>query len=133
MAKELYSNILTRLPAALVIAVITFGMLYLESFILVCIFMAGIGFLLCYEWLQLSARKVNLTQIIFFITPAVLFAYLGKGFAFYFLSLSLSFWFVYGLLLSSGSASQVSGIKFNNNYLGIFLIQALIFVFWVYF
>lgn len=126
MAKELYSNILTRLPAALVIAVITFGMLCLESFILVCIFMVGIGFLLCYEWLQLSARKVNLTQIIFFITPALLFAYFGKGFAFYFLSLSLSFWFVYGCLLSSGSASQVSGIKFNNNYLGIFLIQALI-------
>ena len=127
MAKELYSNILTRLPAALMIAAITFGMLYLESFLLVCIFMGGLGFLLCYEWLQLSSRKVNLTQIIFFITPAVLFVYLGKGFACYFLLLSLGFWFVYGCLLASGNASRISGMKFNNNYLGIFLIQALIF------
>ena len=126
MAKGLYKNILTRLPAALIIAAITFGMLFLQSFFLACCFIGAIGLLLSYEWLQLSSCTVNLKQIIFCVTPFVLLTYFGQEFVYYFLALSLSFWFLYGCSLVSRNSYHIPSMSFNNNYLGIFLIQALV-------
>jgi len=126
LAKGLYKNILTRLPAALIIALITFGMLYLQSFLLTCVFIGVIGLLLCYEWLQLSSSTVDLKQIIVCVTPGVFLAYFGQEFVYYFLAASFSFWFLYGCALISHNSHHLSSMSFNNNYLGIFLIQALI-------
>lgn len=127
MAKELYKNILSRLPSAIAIAAVVFGILYLQNLIIICsLIFAVIGFL-CREWLHVSSTKINLKQIIFFMTPMALFGLIGEIFINYFLLASFGFWCIYGFLLITKNAAQIKLLSFNNNYLGIFLIQALLF------
>lgn len=127
MAKEFYKNILGRLPAALVIAALIFGILYLQNFLLIFPLIIFVGVLLLKEWLQLSKTKISLMQIICLITPFALFVIYGEHFLYYFLLLAGIFWLIYGGLLASQNTGNISGISFNNNYLGIFLIQAFMF------
>ena len=127
MAKEFYNNILGRLPAALVIAALIFGILYLQNFLLIFPVIISAAVLLLREWLQLSKTKISLMQIICLITPFALFVIYGEHFLYYFLLLAGVFWLIYGGLLVSQNTGSISGISFNNNYLGIFLIQAFMF------
>ena len=127
MAKEFYKNILDRLPAAIGIAALIFGILYLQSFLLVFPLIIFVGVILLYEWLKLSKTKITLMQIIFLVTPFALFAILGESFFYYFLLLVGTFWLIYGYLLVAQNTGSISGISFNNNYLGIILIQAFMF------
>ena len=127
MAKELYSNILGRLPAALVIAALIFGILYLQNLLLIFPVITSAAALLLREWLQLSKTKISLMQIICLITPFALFVIYGEQFIYYFLILAGVFWLIYGSLLITENTGSISSISFNNNYLGIFLIQAFMF------
>ena len=127
LAKEFYKNILDRLPAAIGIAALIFGILYLQSFLLVFPLIIFVGVILLYEWLKLSKTKITLMQIIFLVTPFALFAILGESFFYYFLLLVGTFWLIYGYLLVAQNTGSISGISFNNNYLGIILIQAFMF------
>ena len=122
MAKEFYKNILDRLPAALTLAVIISGILYLQNFLLLFPLIIFVGTLLLSEWLRLSKTKITLLQIIFLIIPFALFVIYGENFLYYFLLLAGVFWLIYGGLLISNNTESISGISFNNNYLGIFLI-----------
>ena len=126
MAKEFYKNIIQRLPAALLVAAPIFGALYVQSNLLISILALLAAMLLLREWLQLSTAKINPLQIIFFITPAVLLGFIGNVFAHYFLLAPLIFWGTYLIFLFSRNATLFKGLSFNNNYLGIFLIQSFI-------
>ncbi len=127
MAKEFYNNILGRLPAALLIAAFIFGVLYLQNLLLIFPLIIFIGALLLNEWLQLSKTKITLMQIISLITPFALFVIFGEQFIYYFLLLAGVFWLIYGSLLITQNTGSILSISFNNNYLGIFLIQAFMF------
>ena len=127
MAKEFYKNILGRLPAALVIAALIFGILYLQNFLLIFSVIISVAALLLMEWLQLSKTKISLMQIISLVTPFALFVIYGEQFIYYFLILAGVFWLIYGSLLITENTGSISSISFNNNYLGIFLIQAFMF------
>ena len=72
MAKELYKNIMQRLPAALTLAACLFGILYLQNIFFVLIIVFAIGLLLIREWLMLSDSKIDLKQIIFFVSLIML-------------------------------------------------------------
>ena len=127
MAKELYKNVLSRLPSAIAIAAVVFGILYLQNLIIICsLIFAVIGFL-CREWLHVSSTKINLKQIIFFMTPMALFGLFGEIFINYFLLASFGFWSTYGFLLILKNTGRIPSLSFNNNYLGIFLMQAFVF------
>ena len=127
MAKEFFSNILSRLPSAIALAVGVFGILYLQNLLIISLLVLVVAGFLCYEWLQVSLTKIHLKQIIFLITPAVLFACFGENFVNYFLLVSFGFWCMYGLLLISKNTGHFKFFSFNNNYLGIFLIQSFLF------
>ena len=127
MVKELFSNILSRLPSAIALAVGVFGILYLQNLLIISMLIAVVAGFLCYEWLQVSLTKIHLKHIIFLITPAVLFAGIGENFLSYFLCTSFGFWCIYGLLLISKKTGHFTIFSFNNNYLGIFLIQSFLF------
>jgi phosphatidate cytidylyltransferase len=127
LAKEFYNNILGRLPAALIIAALIFGVLYLQNFLIIFPVIISAVALLLREWLQLSKTKISLMQIIFLITPVALFVIYGEQFIYYFLILAGVFWLIYGSLLITQNTGSISSISFNNNYLGIFLIQAFMF------
>ena len=127
MAKELFSNILSRLPSAIVLAAVVFGMLYVQNLFIISLLIGLIVVLLSYEWLQISSAEIDLKQIIFLITPVVLFICIGKTFIDYFLFASFGFWCIYGFLLITKNTRHIEFISFNNNYLGIFLIQAFLF------
>ena len=127
MAKEFFSNILSRLPSAIALAVGVFGILYLQNLLIISLLIAVVAGFLCYEWLQVSLTKIHLKQIIFLITPAVLFICIGENFVNYFLLVSFGFWCIYGLLLISKNTGHFTLFSFNNNYLGIFLIQSFLF------
>ena len=126
MAKEFFSNIFSRLPSAIALAVGVFGILYLQNLLIISLLIAVVAGFLCYEWLQVSLTKIHLKQIIFLITPAVLFACIGENFVNYFLLASVGFWCIYGLLLISKNTGYFTLFSFNNNYLGIFLIQSFL-------
>ena len=80
MAKEFFSNILLRLPSAIALAAGVFGILYLQSLLIISLLIAVVAGFLCHEWLQVSLTKIHLKQIIFLITPAVLFICIGENF-----------------------------------------------------
>ena len=127
MAKELFSNILSRLPSALAIAVVVFGVLYFQNFLIITLLIFLVTGLLFYEWFKLSSSKINFKHIIFLITPFILFISLGETFVHYFLLATLGFWSYYGFLLVTNNTDRAKFVSFNNNYLGIFLIQAFLF------
>ena len=127
MAKEFYSNIISRLPSALALAAGVFGILYLQNLLIISSLIALVTGLLCYEWLQISTTKINLMQIIFLITPVVLFICIEETFIYYFLLVSFGFWCTYGFLLILKNTGRIPSLSFNNNYLGIFLMQAFVF------
>ena len=79
-----------------------------------------VGLLLIKEWLFLSDSKVDLKQIVFFVTLIILSIYFAEGFVDLFLAITLIFWVMYSFYLISDK--QLSLISFNNNYLGIFLV-----------
>jgi phosphatidate cytidylyltransferase len=127
LAKEFFSNILLRLPSAIVLAAGVFGILYLQNLVILSLLIALVAVFLGYEWLQISSTKIHLKQIIFLIAPVVLFVCIGETFINYFLFVSFGFWCIYGLLLITKNSGHVEFFSFNNNYLGIFLIQAFLF------
>lgn len=127
MAKELYKNILKRLPSALLMAASVIGVLYTQNLVIISVLVILVAVLLLHEWLQLSKTKINLGQIIFLIAPIVFSMYLGEIFVKYFLVAALIFWIIYTISLISRNIHLIPGISFNNNYLGIFLIQSFSF------
>ena len=72
MAKELYKNIIQRLPAALILAISLFGILYLQNIFLILTIILVVGFLLIKEWLILSDSNIDLKQLIFFVSLIML-------------------------------------------------------------
>lgn len=127
MVKELYKNILKRLPSALLMAASVIGVLYTQNFLIIGALVILVAVLLLHEWLQLSKTKINLGQIIFLIAPIVFSMYLGKIFVKYFLLVAMIFWIIYTISLISRRTHLIPGVSFNNNYLGIFLIQSFSF------
>ena len=119
MANEFYKNILKRLPAGLILAIFIFGILYLQNTLIIFILVVAAGFLLAKEWLALSDSKIDLKQIIFFITLTT-FSFFAEGFISLYLLLTSIFWIIYCFFLISNRTSSL--ISFRNNYLGIFLI-----------
>jgi len=75
LANELYKNIIQRLPAALILVASIIGILYLQNILITLALSMGVGFLLIKEWLFLSDSKVDLKQIIFFVTFIILSIY----------------------------------------------------------
>ena len=120
MANELYKNIIQRLPSALILVASIIGILYLQNILIILALSMVVGLLLIKEWLFLSDSKVDLKQIVFFVTLIILSIYFAEGFVDLFLAITLIFWVMYSFYLISDK--QLSLISFNNNYLGIFLV-----------
>ena len=80
MAKELYKNIIQRLPAALILAISLFGILYLQNIFLILTIVLAVGFLLIKEWLMLSDSNIDLKQLIFFVSLVLLPIYFTESF-----------------------------------------------------
>ena len=99
MAKELYKNIMQRLPAALILAICLFGILYLQNIILIFIVILAVGFLLFKEWLILSESKIDFKQIIFFVTLIMLPIFFTESFLELFIGIISIFWFAYSICL----------------------------------
>ncbi|MAJ45203.1 MAG: hypothetical protein CMF96_10740 [Candidatus Marinimicrobia bacterium] len=127
MANELYKNIIQRLPAALALVTFISGILYLQNVFIILTLLMGIGILLIKEWLVLSDSKIDLKQIIFFVTLTMLSVYFTEDFIDLFLALTTIFWITYSFYLISNHT--LSFISFHNNYLGIFLILGFLFGF----
>ena len=125
MANELYKNIIQRLPAALVLVAFIFGILYLQNLFIILVLLMGIGVLLITEWLKLSESKIDLKQIIFFVTPIILSVYFTDDFIDLFLAFTAIFWITYSFYLISNQT--LSFISFHNNYLGTFLVLGFLF------
>ena len=125
MANELYKNIIQRLPAALILVTCIFGILYLQNVLIILVLIMAVGFLLIKEWLILSNSKVDLKQIIFFVTLIMLSIYFAESFIDLFLLITLIFWFTYSFYLISNK--RLSLISFNNNYLGVFLVLGFLY------
>ena len=125
MANELYKNILQRLPAALSLVFCIFGVLYLQNIFLILTLVMAAGFLLIKEWLMLSELKIDLKQIIFFVTLVLFSIFYTKGFIDFFLLIVSSFWFIYGFYLISNKRS--SFFSFDNNYLGFLLVLGFVY------
>ena len=125
MANGFYKNILQRLPAALILVTFIFGILYLQNSLIIFILLIAVGFLLAKEWLALSDSKVDLMQIIFFVTPIILSFYFAEGLINLYLLLALIFWITYSFFLILNKTSSL--ISFRNNYLGIFFILSFMF------
>jgi len=125
LANGFYKNILQRLPAALILVTFIFGILYLQNSLIIFILLIAVGFLLAKEWLALSDSKVDLMQIIFFVTPITLSFYFAEGLINLYLLLALIFWLIYSFFLILNKTSSL--ISFRNNYLGIFLILSFMF------
>ena len=119
MAKELYKNIMQRLPAALTLAACLFGILYLQNIFFVLFIIFAIGLLLIREWLMLSDSKIDLKQMIFFVSLIMLPIYFEE-FVELFIAITSTFWIAYGICLILKKAP--SFISFQNNYLGAFLV-----------
>ena len=120
MANGLYKNIIQRLPAALLLVTCISGILYLQNIYLILTIVIVVGFLLIKEWLLLSESKIDLKQIIFFVTLVLFSIFFTKDFINLFLIIISGFWVIYCFhLLSSKSSTHVS---FDNNYLGVLLV-----------
>jgi phosphatidate cytidylyltransferase len=127
LANELYKNILQRFPAAIILVFFIFGVLYLQNISLILSLVIAAGFLLIKEWLTLSELKVNLKQIIFFVTLVLFSIFYTKGFIDFFLLIISSFWFIYGFYLILNKSS--SFFSFDNNYLGLLLVLGFVYGF----
>lgn len=125
MANEFYKNILQRLPAALSLVFCIFGVLYLQNIFLILTLVMAAGFLLIKEWLLLSDLKIELKQIIFFVTLVLFSIFYTKDFIGFFLLIISSFWFIYGFYLISNKSS--SFFSFDNNYLGFLLVLGFVY------
>ena len=125
MAREIYNNILNRLPAALILASSIFGIIYLENIYIIFVLLLIVTLLLMKEWLTISNSPINLKQILFFITLLVFSFYFGDYFINLYLFLTLIFWLIYSIFLLSNKT--LSLVSFNNNFLGIFLILSFLF------
>ncbi len=95
MVNELYKNIIQRLPAAIALVTFIFGILYLQNIFVILALLMGIGILLIKEWLTLSGSKIDLKQIIFFVTLIMLSVYFADEFIDLFLALTAIFWITY--------------------------------------
>ena len=125
MVKELYKNIMQRLPAALILATSLFGILYLQNIFLILTIILAVGFLLIREWLIISNSKTDLKQLIFFVSLIILPAYYSESFLELFILISSLFWIAYSICLILKKSP--SFISFRNNYLGIFLVLGFIY------
>ena len=125
MVKELHKNIIQRLPAALILAICLFGILYLQNSILIFIVILAIGFLLLKEWLMLSESKIDFYQIIFFVTLIMLPIFFKQSFLESFIGIISIFWFAYSICLILKITP--SFISFQNNYLGAFLVMGFLY------
>ena len=124
MAKELYKNIMRRLPAALILAISLFGILYLQNIILIFSIILVIGLLLIKEWLMLSDSKIDFKQIIFFVTLIMLPIFFTESFFELYIGITSIFWFAYSICLILKITP--SFISFQNNYLGVFLVMGFL-------
>ena len=125
MASELYKNIIQRLPAALILVACILGILYLQNIFIILALLIAVGLLLIKEWLVLSDSKVDLKQIIFFVTLITFSIYFAEGFIDLFLAMTAIFWVIYSFYLISNK--RLSSISFHNNYLGIFLVLGFLY------
>ena len=125
MVKELHKNIIQRLPAALILAICLFGILYLQNIILIFIVILAVGFLLFKEWLMLSESKIDFYQIIFFVTLIMLPIFFKQSFLESFIGIISIFWFAYSICLILKITP--SFISFQNNYLGAFLVMGFLY------
>ena len=125
MVKELYKNIMQRLPAALILAISLFGILYLQNTILILSVILAVGLLLIKEWLMLSDSKIDFKQIIFFVTLIMLPIYFAESFLELFIGITSIFWFAYSICLILKITPYY--ISFKNNYLGAFLVTGFIY------
>ena len=124
MANELYKNILQRLPAALSLVFCIFGALYLQNSFLILSLVMAAGFLLIKEWLILSELKIDLKQILFFVTLVLWSIFYTKGFIDIFLLIISSFWLIYSFYLIANKSSSL--FSFDNNYLGFLLVLGFV-------
>jgi len=124
LAKELYKNIMRRLPAALILAISLFGILYLQNIILIFSIILVIGLLLIKEWLMLSDSKIDFKQIIFFVTLIMLPIFFTEIFFELYIGITSIFWFAYSICLILKITP--SFISFQNNYLGVFLVMGFL-------
>ena len=120
MASGLYKNIIQRLPAALLLVACIFGILYLQNNYLILIIAIAVGFLLIKEWLLLSESKIDLKQIMFFVTLILLSIFFTKDFINLFLIIIAGFWMLYSFYLISNKSPSLA--SFDNNYLGALLV-----------
>ena len=125
MVKDLYKNIVLRLPAALILAISLFGILYLQNIILILTIILAVGLLLIKEWLMLSDSKIDFKQIIFFVTLIMLPIFFGASFLELSIVVTSIFWFVYAICLSLKKTPYY--ISFQNNYLGTFVIMGFLY------
>ncbi len=125
MAKELYKNIIQRLPAALILAISLFGILYLQNIFLILTIVLAVGFLLIKEWLMLSDSNIDLKQLIFFVSLIMLPIYFTESFLKLFIGITSTFWIAYGVCLILKKSP--SFISFQNNYLGLFLVLGFLY------
>ena len=125
MVKDLYKNIMQRLPAALILAISLFGILYLQNIILILAIILAVGLLLIKEWLMLSDSKIDFKQIIFFVTLIMLPIFFGASFLELSIVVTSIFWFVYTICLSLKKTP--SYVSFQNNYLGAFVVMGFLY------
>lgn len=125
MAKELYKNIIQRLPAALILAISLFGILYLQNIFLILTIVLAVGFLLIKEWLILSDSNIDLKQLIFFVSLIMFPIYFTESFLKLFIGITSTFWIAYGVCLILKKSP--SFISFQNNYLGLFLVLGFLY------
>ena len=125
MAKELYKNIIQRLPAALILAISLFGILYLQNIFLILTIILVVGFLLIKEWLILSDSNIDLKQLIFFVSLIMFPIYFTESFLKLFIGITSIFWIGYGVCLILKKSP--SFISFQNNYLGLFLVLGFLY------
>jgi CDP-diglyceride synthetase len=125
LAKELYKNIIQRLPAALILAISLFGILYLQNIFLILTIVLAVGFLLIKEWLMLSDSNIDLKQLICFVSLIMLPIYFTESFLKLFIGITSTFWIAYGVCLILKKSP--SFISFQNNYLGLFLVLGFLY------
>ena len=114
-----------RLPAALILVICLFGILYLQNIILILSIIFAVGLLLIKEWLMLSESKIDFKQIIFFVTLIMLPIFFGASFLELSIGITSLFWFAYSICLILKITS--SYISFQNNYLGAFLVMGFLY------
>ncbi len=125
MANELYKNIIQRFPAALILVTCTFGILYLQNIFVILALLIIVGFLLIKEWLLLSESKIDLKQIIFFVTLVLFSIFYTKDFIDLFILMISGFWVIYSFYLILNKSSSL--FSFDNNYLGALLVLGFLY------